>query len=161
MYWAQSATQRGGPAEREDGVRHRLAGGLAALGLALAATTGAAGADPKGETCELECDNGETYEVITSGSGDFTPALVVDSNTVLVPVEFGAFHGVVRNPAGAIVDEFNDPPTPKGQSGKNLKDPVECEFSFFEVSDGSDPEFPAGFTFSATGSVTVRVVPGR
>ena len=140
----------------------RLAGGLAALGLALVATTGVAGAaGPQGETFELDCDNGETYEVWSGGNGEFTPAHDVDSHTTIIPVAFGPFHGEVRNPSGGLEQEFDDPAVDKGQSARGVTDPVECTFVVTEVSDGSDPEFPAGFTFTGEGSATVRVVPGR
>ena len=140
----------------------RLAGGIAAIGLALAAATGVAGAaGPQEETFELVCDNGENYEVWAWGNGEFTPAHDVDSNIVVVPVEFGVFHGEVRDASGVLVDSFDDPAVSKGQSAKGLKDAVECTFEFSEVSDGSDPEFPAGFTFTGEGSATVRLVADR
>ena len=141
-------------------MERRLVGGLCALGMASALGSGTAGADPKTPAIPVVCDNGQTYDVAVNGAGQFTPAHDIDSNTILVPVSFGPFTGTVRNAQGQVVDTFTDPPSEKGQAAKGLKDAVNCTYSFTEVSDGSDPEFPAGFTFSGTGTVVVRITPG-
>jgi hypothetical protein len=145
-------------------VGHRVIAGLAAVGVASAIWSGSATADPKGgDTFTLNCDNGRTYTVATpKGQGEFTPAFNTEGTGVLVPVSFGNFSGVVRNAQGQIVETFSEPGTQsKGQSTKGLKNPVTCTFTFTEVSDGSDPEFPAGYTFTGSGTVVVRITPSR
>lgn len=142
----------------------RLVAGLAIAGVASALHVGWAAADPtSGDTFTLVCDNGKTYEVATSTArGEFTPAFSTTDNSVIVPIAFRGFSGVVRDPQGNIVEEFSDPgTTAKGQSAKGLKNPVTCTFTFSEVSDGSDPEFPAGYTFTGSGTVVARVTPSR
>ena len=142
-------------------MRIKIAGGLA-VGLAATLVPSQAGADPKaGETFALVCDNGTTYQATSNGNGEFTPAHDLGGTGVFVPVSFGTFSGTIRNAQGQVVDSFTEPGTSKGQSAKGLSNPVTCTFSFSEVSDGSDPEFPAGFTFSGSGSATVRLAPGK
>ena len=139
-------------------MRYKIAAGLGTLGLAATLFGGAAGADPQGFSLPLVCDNGNTYQVSTSGNGEFTPAHDLGSTAMFVPVAFGPFTGVVRDAAGNVVESFTDPASEKGQSARGLRAPVNCTYSFTDVSDGSDPDFPAGFTFSGSGTVVVRVV---
>lgn len=126
-----------------------LSSGLALSGL------GVANADPKGETFQLVC-GGTTYEVITFGNGHWTPALDVNGNKVFIPHAFGGFYGEVRDEDSNLVESFTEPGATQG-SGKQKND-TSCTFSFHEVSDGSDPQFPAGYTFDGGGSVTGQVV---
>ncbi|HVM04640.1 MAG TPA: hypothetical protein VM242_05670 [Acidimicrobiales bacterium] len=139
----------------------RIAGGLVALGMASTLVVGAASADPKGFQVPLECDNGQTYVVNTNGNGQFTPGLVEGDTAVLVPIAFGDFTGTVYDESGNVVETFTEEGGTKGRSAKGVKNPVTCTFSFSEVSDGSDPEFPEGYTFEGSGSVVVRITPSR
>lgn len=141
---------------------HRRAAGLLAFGIASTFWMGTAGADPtKGEVFPISCDNGKSYEVVSNGNGDFTPAHDVGSNATLVPVSFGAFTGTITDGNGNVVETFNEPAESKGQSAKGLKNAVTCTFSFSEVSDGSHPDFPLGYTFTGSGSAVVRITPSR
>ena len=143
-------------------MKHRTAVGIAALGCASTLLAGIAGADPtRGEAVPLVCDNGQTYLVAVNGNGEFTPGHDTESTTTFVPVSFGTFTGTLRDPSGNVVETFSEPGASKGRSAKGVKDPVTCTFSFTEVSDGSDPHFPAGYTFSGSGSVVVRIVANR
>lgn len=143
-------------------MRLKITAGLFALGTASALLSGGAGADPQtGFTFPLVCDNGQTYDVTSNGNGEFTPAHDIESTTVFVPVAFGPFTGTVRNAQNQVVDSFTDPASAKGQSARGLADPVTCTYSFTEVSDGSDPDFPAGYTFSGVGTAVVRMTPSR
>ena len=145
-------------------MKARLLTALVASAAAFALTLAPAGADPtKGERFELMCDNGRTYSVVVApGNGAFTPAFDTNSNAVLIPVSFGEFTGVIRDGAGNVVAEFTEPGgDSKGGRRKGLRNPVTCTFSFTEVSDGSDPEFPLGFSFTGSGTVVGRVTPGR
>jgi hypothetical protein len=131
----------------------RALGGAAVVAGVLGSGVGAAGADPKGGETHLTCD-GASYEVVVAGNGNWTPAHDTNSNVVFIPTWFGDFHGTVLDTEGNVVDEFVDEAdTPKGQSAKNKGDVVECTFSFTEVSDGSDPEFPEGYMFIGEGEV--------
>ena len=132
----------------------RALGGAAVVAGVLGSGVGAASADPKGGVTHLACEDGSSYEVVVAGNGNWTPAHDTNSNTVFVPTWFGDFRGRVFDADGNFVTEFVDPGDfPKGQSAKNKGDIVECTFSFTEVSDGSDPEFPEGFTLLAEGEV--------
>ena len=139
----------------------RIAGGLVALGMASTLVVGAASADPNSEVVPLECDNGQSYVVEVNGNGEFTPGRVVGGTAVLVPIAFGEFTGTVRDEKGNVVETFTEEGGTKGQSAKGVKNPVTCTFVFTEVSDGSDPEFPEGYTFEGSGEVVVRITPGR
>jgi hypothetical protein len=134
--------------------RTALVGGLAA-GLALPALGAGAIADPKrGDTFPLVC-GGTTYTVTTNGNGEWTPAHDVNSNRVFIPHAFSGFHGEIRDAQGVLVDTFDEAASTQG-SGKQKND-VSCTFSFTEASDGSDPEFPAGYTFHGSGGVTGQI----
>ncbi|MGH9152227.1 MAG: hypothetical protein ACRD03_07505 [Acidimicrobiales bacterium] len=134
---------------------------MVALGMASTLVVGAAGADPKGEAIPLDCDNGQSYVVYVNGNGEFTPGHVADGTAVVVPVAFGEFTGTVRDPDGDVVETFSEPGSTKGRSAKGVKDPVTCSFSFSFVGDGSDPEFPEGYSFEGSGTVVVRLTPSR
>ena len=138
----------------------RALGAAAVVAGVLGSGVGAAGADPKAGVTHLTCENGASYEVVVAGNGNWTPAHDSNSNTVFVPTWFGDFHGTVRDADGIVVDDFvEEGDVPKGQSAKNKGDILECTFSFTEVSDGSDPEFPAGFTFTGVGEVRAFATP--
>lgn len=121
---------------------------------------GTVGADPKGDTFEVVCDNNKTYTLVSNGNGEFTAAHDINSNATLVPVSFGEFTGTLTYPDGTQ-QTFTDPPAAKGQSAKGAKNLVNCTFSFTEESDGSDPEFPAGSTFTGSGTALVRITPSK
>lgn len=113
------------------------------------------------ETFPLDCGSAGKFVVESNGNGEFTSARDVNSNRVLVPVAFGEFTGMVTDLSGNVVPELSriEPASTKG-SGKQ-KSNATCTFSFSFVSDGSDPDFPpAGFTFTGTGTVDVKITPG-
>lgn len=138
-------------------VFRRCAVVAAGIGVLVATSLPMAGsaAAKEGFPVTLVCNNGETYDVVVvPGNGEFTPAKDQDSGLVLIPVAFGPFTGTVRDPDGNIVETFDEPGSRKG-SGKQKFDAT-CSFGFSEVSDGSDPEFPAGFSFEGSGTVDVK-----
>ena len=116
------------------------------------------GADPIGTVATLECD-GTTYEVIVNSNGQWSPAHDANSNAIFIPTAFGTFTGTIFDEEGNLVDTFTDEGTlEKGRSNSNARGPVlDCTFTETEVSDGSDPEFPEGFTFGGTGEVSGSV----
>ena len=132
-------------------VRTVVAGVTVLGGFCLTSTL--ASADPNGEVIDLMC-GADSYEVVVPGNADWPPAHDLNSNRIFVPTSFGTFTGQILDENGELVDEFTeDGDGAKGQSGKN-KSILDCTFSFSEVSDGSDPEFPAGYTFVGTGEVS-------
>lgn len=146
-------------------MRRRLAAGAVAIVAGMALMGGTASADPVNAkdsfVTDLVCDNGQTYTVVVNGNGDFTPAHDINSNATLVPVAFGDFTGTITDADGNVVDTFTEPGAGKGQSAKGGKNLVTCALSFTEVSDGTDPEFPAGFSFTGTGTVVVKITPSK
>jgi hypothetical protein len=132
---------------------------VAASGLALAGQVGSAWADPKVEEAPIELVCGTTtYHVVTKGNGDWVAAHDVDSTLVFVPHAFTEFRGELRDEQGNLLDSFVEEGYVKG-SGKQKNDQT-CTYSFSEVSDGSDPEFPAGYTFTGGGGVVVQITGG-
>ena len=134
-------------------MRVRTLTGLLAAGALLCAAAAPAAADPKGEQFDLVCDNGQTYSVVTSGNGDFTPAHDSESTTTFVPLSFGEFTGTVRDAQGNVVDTITEPGVSKGQSGKNATGTLSCTFSFTGTEDG--------LTFEAHGSVVGYATPRK
>src|SRR5690348_3029838 len=95
-----------------------------ALGLGTLSAAGVAapaGAAPEQEVIPIACNDGQTYDVVVNGNGEFTPARDLDTTRVLVPHAFGPFHGEVRNAAGQVVETFDEPGVVKG-SGKQKTD---------------------------------------
>ena len=117
-----------------------------------------AGADPKGEVVHVVCDDGSTYDVAVAGNGRWTPGHDTGSSTMLIPVAFGETHIQIFDDEGALVDEFVDPAATKHASAATAGT-LTCTFTETEVSDGSDPELPAGFTVVVSGTVTGFTTP--
>jgi hypothetical protein len=139
-------------------VVRKLALGTVALVTAIGGSVlvaGPAAAHEGEETFPVDCGDSGVFELRTHGNGEFTAAQDVHSNTVLVPVAFGDFTGVITDAEGNVVDSFTEPGVRKG-SGKQKFDAT-CTFAFTFVSDGSDPEFPAGFTFTGSGTADVKI----
>src|SRR5215213_10957211 len=73
----------------------------------------AAAAPPEQEVIPLVCDNGNTYEAVVNGNGEFTPGRLVGSTGVLIPTSFGevTFSAVLP---GGEVKEMTEPGSEKG-----------------------------------------------
>ncbi len=135
--------------------------GMLTAGLLLAAPAGTALADPKGETFQLVCENGKTYTVVTPpGNGNWTPAHDVNSNKVLVPVQFGAFTGTVFLD-GVEQFSFTEEGGETKGSGKQ-RNRTTCTFTFEYVltpeeaaEEGLTEE--GTYSFSGSGSVVVQI----
>lgn len=132
-----------------------VGGALLALGL-----VSAAGADPVrspgAETFDLVCDNGESYEIVVAGNGEWTPAHLIGSKSMLIPTGFLAFEGTVYDAEGNILEQFEEGATYKGSpdapKNRNL---VICTFDvFFE-----DPD--SGMTFEGSGTVQGFITPAK
>ena len=134
---------------------------VAALALAsgAAAITQPAQADPaKGFPAELHCDNGQVYSVVVAGNGDYTPAHIQNSTSMVIPTMFGEFHGTVTDAQGNVLEEVTDPATYKGGSNKPRATNVVCTYEFHETFE--DPELGL-LTFHGTGSVGGFMTPAR
>jgi hypothetical protein len=132
-----------------------LVAGVAAGAVSLGAGTAAVAAPTGGDAGTLTCEGGiETSFAVAPGNGNWTPAFPGTSHT-FVPTAFNGFHGTVYDAEGNVVDEFDDPSgSVKGRGARDAKaDVVSCSFTFTELSDGSDPEFPVGYSFVGTGGV--------
>jgi hypothetical protein len=125
-----------------------------AVAVVLSCTTSAVADPTKGGEFDLRCGSA-TYPVVVAGNGEWTPAHDTSSTRVFVPTSFGSFSGVVTDENGHVVDSFTEPGfTQKGSGARDAKaDVIYCTFTFSEVSDGSDPEFPEGYTFTGSGEV--------
>jgi hypothetical protein len=141
-------------------VVRKMALGSVALATAMAGSVlvaGPAAAHEGEDTFPVVCSDGNTYELRTHGNGEFTAAQDVHSNTVLVPVAFGEFTGVITDAEGNVVDSFTEPGVRKG-SGKQKFDAT-CTFTFTFTSDGGEDSdgLPAGFTFTGSGTADVKI----
>src|SRR6266508_349856 len=88
--------------------------GIAALSEVLAAP---AGADPKGDVIEIDCDALGTLEVVVFSNGQASPGLVVGSNQVGIPYKLhleGTFTPVVGEPE-SFVEECERPAPRNGR----------------------------------------------
>jgi hypothetical protein len=137
---------------------------LVASGLILGAAAPAI-ADPKGETFELPCDNGQTYTVVVAEGGnedhsknDWTPAHIVGGGTI-IPVSFGEFTGTITNSAGQVVESFTEEGDTRGQSAKNARNTITCDLTFSETF--VDPADGMTYTFTGGGTVTGFIAPRK
>src|SRR5690242_4872534 len=85
---------------------------------------------------------------------------LTSGHTVFVPHVFNGFHGELYDTAGNLVDSFDEDGDEVQGSGKQKGDQV-CSYTFREVSDGSDPEVPVGYTFVGVGGVTGQLTGKR
>ena len=138
-------------------IRHAIISGLVLAGT-IGFASGTAGA-ASSLTINLTC--GTTTDAVTgNGNGQWTSVRSTTSTRVYIPVSFGAFTGTVRDANGTIVEQFTDPGGQvKGKNGTGVSNTTTCSYAFSEVSDGSDPDFPAGFTFEGSGDVTLLWTP--
>ena len=131
-----------------------------ALAAALIATgTTALAAPPERETFELVCDNGETFEVEVNGNGAFTPARLLGSTRVLIPIALGDFSFTAVLPDGEVISGSQPGGEDKGGGNVARRSPrptVTCDFSASYVLPEPDPEFelPAGTRVTFSGVVT-------
>ena len=132
-----------------------LAASISALLLAAPAASAAA---PERETFTLDCDNGQTLAVsVNPGQGDFTPARVIGTNRMLIPVGFGEFHFSATAPDGEVLFEGTEPPMTKGQvAAHNPREMITCSFSetFVLPEDDTESGLPAGTTLTFSAEVT-------
>jgi hypothetical protein len=133
---------------------------ISAVSAAALLVTPAASAAPPSEreTFDLQCDGGrELVVAVNSGNGAFTPARVVGSRQMFIPIEFGDFFFRATSPEGEVLAEGSEPGEAKGAvSGHNPRPTLTCAFEETEVLAEDDPEsgLPAGTTVTFGGEVT-------
>lgn len=126
---------------------------------AIVASAGGAGADPKGMPVQLSCGGAE-YEVVVVSNGEFSPAHDLGSNTVFVPVSFGAFAGTLTDlTVDEVVATESDPgPSTKGNSQARGRTLLHCIYSFEErfTAGPDDEDLVEGheYLFEGEGHVT-------
>lgn len=138
-----------------------VAGVLIAAGAPLAAA-----APPEQEVIPLVCDNGEAYDVVVTGNGEFTPGRITSSTGVVIPIAFGDFFFRAVDPeTGELLVEGSFPGGEgKGKGNVQQRNPrptTTCSFEQTEVLEEEDPDFelPAGTEVTFGGEVTVFVTP--
>jgi hypothetical protein len=128
-----------------------------ALTAGLAVTAAPASADPTGAKnstpVSITCD-GQAYETVANGNGQFSPAHDLNSTSMLIPVAFGPTTFTVTDPDGNVVDSGTEPAEAKGSSAQNPGADMECSF----LLTFQDPD---GLTITVEGTVTGFVTPAR
>ena len=134
--------------------------GMMVAGLAAAVVVGgaplAAAAPPEREIIPLVCDDGQEFEVVVNGNGEFTPGRVVGTNQVLVPVSFGEFTFRAVLPDGEVIEE-TEPGSTKGGGNVQAHNPrptVTCTFEVTETLEQEQDGLPAGTVVTFGGEVT-------
>jgi hypothetical protein len=133
-------------------ITRRLASGLAVAVLGAGLAAGAAAADPvnapHAQQVAVDCGEAGTFEVVTNGNGEFTPAHDLNSNKVLIPISFGTSTITVRDAEGDVVFEGTEAGRSKGHARvPKGRTAIECTYTL---------SFPAeeGNTATVTGTVT-------
>lgn len=116
----------------------------------------AAAAPPEQEVVPLVCDDGNTYEAVVSGNGQFTPARLLGSTGVAIPTGFSdlTFRAVL--PGGAVIEE-TDPGSAKGGGNVSARNPrvsITCTFEVTETLAVEEDGLPAGTVITISGTVT-------
>ena len=83
-----------------------------------------------GDTFELTCD-GQTYDVVVAGNGNFTPAHDVDSRRIFVPTWFGEGTVTITNTVTVTGQEdvFVEPPLHKGNATRDRRTSTTCTYA--------------------------------
>jgi hypothetical protein len=131
----------------------RLATALAIAAIAAALTAGTATAAPtkapNATPIAIDCGPAGTFEAITNGNGEFTPAHDLDSHRVLIPTSIGPTTFVGKDAEGNVVFEETDPTVrTKGHAAPRGRTLLNCTFTLtFPLEEGGT----ATVTGSATG----------
>lgn len=130
-----------------------------AAALVATGTAPALAAQPEREIIELTCDNGETFEVVVNGNGDFTPGRLVGSTRVLIPIAFGDFTFEAVLPSGEVISGSEPGTDAKGGGNvarRNPRPQVTCTFQDSFTLTEPDDEFglPVGTVVTFGGEVT-------
>jgi len=141
----------------------RSAIGIALLSIAAAPlATLPAHADPSGSgfPLTLVCPDA-SYQVVVPGRGAFTPALIVGSAGVLIPVSFGVTTITVRDEGGTVLFQESQPGATKGKgnvAAHNPRPTVTCTYSFLVTAEQDPDNLQPGQYAEIAGSVTGHLV---
>ena len=128
----------------------RVVSVLAVTVAATALAAGTASADPVNAPNSLpgtvDCGSAGSFDVVTNGNGNWTPAHDLNSTAVLIPVAFGPSTFTVTDPNDQVIDTENDPGGPKGSAAPAGRTLLDCSYSLSSSFEG--------YTFSVTGTVT-------
>lgn len=98
--------------------------------LVAGAAAGVAAADPsnapKSAPITIRCGSA-TYHAVVNGNGTWSPAHDSNSNSILIPVAFGAETEVFTDPSGTSTTTVS-PGTAKGSSAPNGGTPLNCSY---------------------------------
>jgi hypothetical protein len=109
---------------------------LLLVSVALGVTTASAAPvnNPHAAQLTLQCPSGTSSAVVILVRGEWTPAHVIGSNTVFVPIAFGRFTGVATDAEGNVLFTVDAPALAKGSAVPQNGELVECigviEFDF-------------------------------
>ena len=107
-----------------------IARGLCVLVVAFALDATAASAAPVNAKnlaqLTLICPSGTTSAVVTLVGGEWTPAHLIGSNTVFIPIAFGEFTGAATDADGNVLFTVDEPPLIKGRAVPQNGELVEC-----------------------------------
>lgn len=137
----------------------------AATLLLLGGAGAATAAPPNAEYLDLDCDNGQSYTIWTSGNGPFTPGHLVGEPGVLLPLAFLGGGAVAVTPEGDIVEIEFGAADYKGNgavAGHNPRPQTTCAYETTFTLPSEDPEtgLPAGTVVTLYGDVLAQL-PGR
>ncbi|HWC22231.1 MAG TPA: hypothetical protein VG502_08045 [Flexivirga sp.] len=100
----------------------------------------------------LMCDDGSSYQVVSNGNGNWTPAHDLNGQTVLIPLAFGMQTFTVYDASGNIIDQESVPPSTKTAVNANKQATKSCTFSGSQTA-------PDGTRFEINGSVIAFATP--
>jgi len=100
------------------------------LTLALACASPSSADPKKGTPVELICSDGNTYQTLGSGQGEFSPVHDINSTAVFIPTWMGEQIVTGYAPDGSVVFSEDDPPQSKGGSSGNQPNELSCSFTF-------------------------------
>lgn len=137
-----------------------VAAGSAALLLVVAPAASAA--PPERDTFAAECDDGGSYEVTVHGNGTWTPARIVGSTDVFIPVTFSDLTFTAVLPDGTEIVESEPGVDAKGDVAmRNPRPLLTCQVSASFVLDEAEDGLPAGTELHFSGTVSGHLVGRR
>lgn len=139
-------------------ILRRLAAGpavaLAALALSAGLSSAAPVNAPRATPITIECGSAGTFEAVTVGNGEFTPAHDLNNNRVLIPVSIGPTTFTARDAEGNVVfEETETTVRTKGHARPRGRTLLNCTFTLtFPTEEGGT----ATVTGSAVGFLSGR-----
>jgi len=133
-------------------MKHAIIAGVVGATAALLIVSGAFAAKPERDVIDVDCGSDGTFQVVSfgnEGNSNFTPAHIVGTNNVIIPVAFSDISGTFTDPDGNTHPFEEDDVSRHAPARVNL---MNCRFAI----SGSGPEG----SFSVSGNV-VAYIPGK